>query len=36
MKHIDLLMERYPSLESAKDDIVISYCERIGTVIVPE
>lgn len=25
MKHIDLLMERYPSLESAKDDIVAAY-----------
>ena len=25
MKHIDLLVERYPSLESAKDDIVAAY-----------
>lgn len=25
MKHIDLLMERYPSLESAKNDIVAAY-----------
>ena len=25
MKHIDLLVERYPSLESAKDDIVVAY-----------
>lgn len=25
MKHIDLLMERYPSLESAKDDIAAAY-----------
>ena len=25
MKHIDLLVERYPSLESAKNDIVAAY-----------
>ena len=25
MRHIDLLVERYPSLESAKDDIVAAY-----------
>ena len=25
MKHIDLLVERYPSLESAKDDIIAAY-----------
>ena len=25
MKHIDLLMERYPSLESAKEDIIAAY-----------
>lgn len=25
MKHIDLLVERYPSLESVKDDIIAAY-----------
>ena len=25
MKHIDLLVERYPSLESAKEDIIAAY-----------
>ena len=25
MRHIDLLVERYPSLESAKNDIVAAY-----------
>ena len=25
LKHIDLLVERYPSLESAKNDIVAAY-----------
>ena len=25
MKHINLLVERYPSLESAKDDIIAAY-----------
>lgn len=25
MKHIDLLVERYPSLESAKEDIIVAY-----------
>ena len=25
MKHIDLLVERYPSLETAKEDIIAAY-----------
>ena len=25
LKHIDLLVERYPSLESAKEDIISAY-----------
>ena len=25
MRHIDLLVERYPSLETAKEDIIAAY-----------
>ena len=41
MRHIDLLVERYPSLESAKNDIVAAYLlleesyENGGKLLVP-